>query len=366
MPHQDKSMNSMRAAACVLAFACALSAAAPARSAEFADVLDTPAQVSPLASRNLLLGVAQAGDRLVAVGQRGHIVVSADGGATWTQSPVPVSSDLTSVWFVDATTGWAVGHDGVILHSDDGGAHWKVQLDGRRANELLVAAMESNAAAQPESEPARALLDEAKRFAEQGPDKPFLDVWFADRANGFAVGAYNMIFATSDGGENWVPWFDRTDNPKLFNLHAVRPVAGDLWVVGEAGVVLRLDREAGRFVAVPTPYEGSFFGLADAGGAVLVYGLRGNVFRSGDRGATWVKVDAGLPATVVAAARTGNDAMLLADVGGRVVTSTDGGVQWTATALEQPMPLTGLVAMGEGRVALVGPRGAAATRLKTP
>jgi photosystem II stability/assembly factor-like uncharacterized protein len=58
--------------------------------------------------------------------------------------------------------------------------------------------------------------------------------------------------------------------------------------------------------------------------------------------------------------------MLLADVGGRVVTSTDGGVHWTAAALEQPMPLTGLVATGEDRVALVGPRGAAATRLKTP
>jgi photosystem II stability/assembly factor-like uncharacterized protein len=340
--------------------------ATPARTAEFADVLDTPAQMSTYAARSLLLGVAQAGDRLVAVGQRGHVVTSTDGGATWTQSQVPVSADLTAVWFVDSSAGWAVGHDGVILHSDDGGAHWTVQLDGRRANELLVAAMEAAVAAQPDSEPARLLLDEAKRFAEQGPDKPFLDVWFADRMNGYAVGAYNLIFATTDGGKTWVPWFDRTDNPRLYNLHAVRPVADDLWIVGEAGVVLRLDREAGRFVAAPTPYEGSFFGVADAAGAVIAYGLRGNVYRTGDRGASWLKVEAGLPATIVASARTGEGAVLLADVGGRVVASTDGGVQWSGAALEQPMPLTGLVATGDGRIALVGPRGAAATRLKTP
>jgi photosystem II stability/assembly factor-like uncharacterized protein len=275
-----------------------------------------------------------------------------------------VSSDLTAVWFVDATAGWAVGHDGVILHSDDGGAHWTVQLDGRRANELLVASMESAVAAQPGSEPVRALLDEARRFAEQGPDKPFLDVWFADRLNGFAVGAYNLIFATNDGGRNWVPWFDRTDNPRLFNLHAVRPVAGDVWIVGEAGVVLRLDREAGRFVAVPMPYDGSYFGVADADGAVIAFGLRGNIYRSADRGASWLKVEAGLPATIISATVMSDGALLLADVGGRMVRTSDGGQQWTAVALEQSMPLTGLVAAGDGRLVLVGPRGAAATRIR--
>jgi photosystem II stability/assembly factor-like uncharacterized protein len=210
------------------------------------------------------------------------------------------------------------------------------------------------------------LLDEARRFKEQGPDKPFLDVWFADRMNGFAVGAYNLIFATADGGRSWVPWFDRTENPKLFNLHAVRPVGEDLWIVGEAGVVLRLDREQQRFVAAPTPYEGSYFGVADAGGAVVAYGLRGNVYRTADRGATWTKIDARLPATVVASTHAGDGALWLADAGGRVVSSTDGGQSWSPVTLEQPMPLTGLADAGEGRVVQVGPRGAGVTRTKAP
>ena len=64
--------------------------------------------------------------------------MSTDGGATWKQSAVPVSSDLTAVYFVDENRGWTVGHDGVVLHTDDGGDAWRLQLDGRKVNELLL------------------------------------------------------------------------------------------------------------------------------------------------------------------------------------------------------------------------------------
>src|SRR5689334_20914018 len=84
------------AAAAALAFAGAVGAAP-----SYTDVLDTPATMSPLAARTLLCAIARAGDRLVAVGQRGHVIVSTDDGVTWKQSPVPVSSDLTAVHFVD-------------------------------------------------------------------------------------------------------------------------------------------------------------------------------------------------------------------------------------------------------------------------
>jgi len=323
----------------------------------FVDVLDAPASASPLAERSLLQGIAKVGNRLIAVGQRGHIVVSDDAGASWKQSAVPVASDLTSVFLVDATNGWAVGHDGVILHTGDGGRTWRLQLDGRRANALLVAAMERKVAAESASEEAKALLAEAKRYRDQGPDKPFLDVWFADASHGYAVGAYNLIFATVDGGRSWEPWFDRTDNPKFFNLHAIRPAAGELFIAGESGLVLKLDAAAQRFRAVATPYAGSFFGVADAGKAVLVFGLRGNVWASSDGGASWTKVDAGLPAAVVAAARTAGGAVLLADAGGRIASSSDDGRTFAKLALEQTAPIAGMADAGAGRLALVGPRG---------
>lgn len=91
----------------------------------FVDPLDQPARASVLASRALINGVARAGPRLVAVGQRGHVLYSDNDGAAWLQAAVPLSSDLAAVTFTDARHGWAVGHDAVVLHSADGGASWR-------------------------------------------------------------------------------------------------------------------------------------------------------------------------------------------------------------------------------------------------
>ena len=92
-------------------------------NATFVDVLDTPSAMTPLASRSLLNGIARAGNRLVAVGARGHILYSDDEGKSWKQAKVPVSSDLTAVNFSTPQQGWAVGHDGVIVRWTEGA--WK-------------------------------------------------------------------------------------------------------------------------------------------------------------------------------------------------------------------------------------------------
>jgi photosystem II stability/assembly factor-like uncharacterized protein len=185
-----KSLSTNPIALLLLALATTLPLSS--RSAGFADVLDTPAEMSPLASKSLLQAVTRVGDRLVAVGQRGHIVISTAGGTTWKQTSVRVSSDLTSVFFVDNKQGWVVGHDGVILHTDDGGDKWDVQLNGLTVNDLLVSAMERKVAAEPTSTDAKKLLAEAQRYKEQGADKPFLaklDLWFSNDKNGYVVGA---------------------------------------------------------------------------------------------------------------------------------------------------------------------------------
>lgn len=321
--------------------------------ASAADPLERPARATPLLAQRLITGIAAAGSqRLVAAGQRGHIAWSDDAGEHWTQAQVPLSSDLTAVQFVDGRRGYAVGHDGVVLGSLDGGVSWQPLLDGRRANQLLLEHLK----ALPASALREALLGEAERNLAAGPDKPFLDLFFTSADEGFVVGAYNLIFQTRDGGKTWTPWFERTDNPRLLNLYAIRPQGGTLYIAGESGLLLRLDAKAQSFVAIDAGYKGSFFGLLDTGEALLAHGMRGNARLSRDGGRHWSVVSTGLAASITAAARGADGTLWLADQSGALARSRDGGASFQRVPLKEALPLAAL-AISSDRLVLGGPRG---------
>ena len=149
----------------------------PVVAEEFADVLDTPALHSELAAQGMITGLTKAGERLITVGQRGHILYTDDAGLNWRQAQVPVSSDLVAVHFPSPQQGWAVGHDGVVLHSSDAGETWSRQFDGRQVGPNMLEHYRQLAAAQPENQTLAVLVSEAQRMTEEGADKPFLDVW---------------------------------------------------------------------------------------------------------------------------------------------------------------------------------------------
>lgn len=73
-----------------------------------------------------------------AVGDRGTIWHTEDGGVHWSLQPSGVAAPLHAVWFVDAQTGWAAGgyarpnsgdSTGVVLHTTDGGRRWQQVSD---------------------------------------------------------------------------------------------------------------------------------------------------------------------------------------------------------------------------------------------
>jgi photosystem II stability/assembly factor-like uncharacterized protein len=332
------------------AFASALALAAPAMAAGAGarDVLDTPAVKSPLAVRGLVNGLANAGARVVAVGQRGHVLLSDDGGKSWQQADVPVSSDLVAVSFPSSTTGWAVGHDGVVLRSTNAGATWTRQLDGHRAGALLVEyyANKGNSS-----------LEEAKRFAAQGAENPFLDVWFESETSGFVVGAFGLILRTTDGGASWQPWLDAIDNPQGLHLYSISGVGTDVYIAGEQGLLLKLDREAGRFRALSLPYKGTLFGVLGNARTVLVHGLRGTVLRSADGGRSWQQVNTGVQAGLTGSTVAADGRIVVVSQAGHVLISRDEGASFAPARIEQPAPAAAVIVVAGDSVVVAGPRG---------
>lgn len=325
------------------------------------DPLDVPASFSSLAASSPLFSIAQAGKRLVAVGQRGHILVS-DDGRQWQQVIVPVSTDLTAAHFPIAAKGWAVGHDGVILHSTDGGQSWGRQLDGRQAAKLILSHYERHG--QKDNPAIADIVAEAKRMLAEGPDLPFLNVWFEDEKTGYAIGAFNLILKTSDGGKSWVPISELVDNPNRYHLYGISASGSDCYIVGELGLLLKRDHTSGRFVALPSPYKGSYFGVLTKPGLVVIFGLRGNTFRSQDGGQSWQKIETGIQSGINAGAMLQDGRIVLASQGGNVLISTDAARTFKPVAGITPLPIFGIAAAGRDRLALVGYRGAQIAFLK--
>lgn len=297
----------------------------------------------------VLLDITRAGsERLVAVGERGGIVYSDDGGSSWQQGTVPLSETLTAVSFPVADRGWAVGHGGVILHSSDRGESWQQQFDGKEANrqrleyfkervKTLEARVES--ASEPDDEleykleDARFDVEDAQTALESGPAYPFLDVWFADADSGWAVGAYGMIFRTDDGGKNWQIAAGGIENIRGFHYYSMDAAAdGTFYLSGEAGILYRSDDGGQNWQTLGLDYEGTLFGVVALDRSrVVTFGLRGNIFFSADRGETWQRatVEDNPERSLYGGGELAHGDLVLVGAGGVIASSPDG-TQFTA------------------------------------
>ena len=291
---------------------CVLLPAAPAAE------MSEPA---PLAAHSLLLDVASAEGRLVAVGDRGHVLVSADQGATWEQILVPTRAMLTAVAFADAKNGTAVGHDGVILATNDGGRTWQRRDNG------------------------------------QDLDTVWFDVLFVDEKRGFIAGAYGKLLRTEDGGQTWTP-----TKPTDEDLHFYRISAGGgrLYLAGESGTALTSADGGATWERLEVPYDGSLYGILPLDeSTLLAYGLRGHIFRSTDAGVSWEPVDNPVTVLIMGGARMADGTIVLGGLGGNLFVSRDGGrsfKHWHPPELGTGV--SEVIAAGLDRIVTVGEGGA--------
>lgn len=263
-------------------------ATVPAQS----DNAPRPAFHAPLADKSLLLDVIRFNGQFVAVGERGHVLLSED-GQDWRQAEnVPVQSTLTRVTSHGRRM-WAVGHQAVILSSMDGGETWFIQHYDAEA------------------------------------DGPLLDVHFINPNRGFAVGAYGRFMTTGDGGINWevqqiadrvtseaIDWaalaeeqggyetlpddfeFDDDDGFSMLDrgcfeyqechLNEIIELGdGRMMIAAERGYGYRSTDSGETWESFRFPYSGSMFGMVEQGGCIVAFGLRGHVQRSCDFGDSW-------------------------------------------------------------------------------
>ncbi|MBS0380281.1 MAG: hypothetical protein JSS29_17505 [Proteobacteria bacterium] len=298
-----------------------------------------PAEAAPLASHALLTALAAAGPRLVAVGDRGIIVLSDDAGHSWVQAQaVPTQALLTGVCFFDAAHGIAVGHDQSVLTSADAGRTW-----------TLV-------------------------HRDPAAPGPLLDVWCGPAGRALAVGAYGTFLASGDAGATWqarefhaepapraaAPRHDRdADTQGGFHLNRITAAGtATLYIAAEAGHLYRSDDAGEHWRELASPYEGSFFGVLPLqGAALLAYGLRGNLFRSEDGGASWRRLDSGTLAMLDGGARLAGGGVVVVGLTGVVLVSKNGGSSFALRQQRDHAGIAAVLALPDGRLVIAGEDG---------
>ena len=267
-----------------------------------------------LLSKSLFLDITCKGNTLVAVGERGHIIVSRNGNP-WQSINTNVTSTLTAVYFYDEKHGWAVGHDSAILKTIDGGYHWQ------------------------------------RVYFAPEEEMPLLDVWFENEQRGIAIGAYGLFLTTSDGGDTWqreemnivdtaTPETTANKDDDLADLYDLHLNAitsgnnGNLYIVAEAGRIYESDDDGQSWHNLKSPYIGSLFGvLVLADDSVLVFGLRGHLFHSDNKGATWKEIETHTREMLTHGEQQDNGKVIVVGLGGSVLVSVDQGTTFTGRDL---------------------------------
>lgn len=280
----------------------------------------TVVEIKP--NRLVLMGITLAGNRLVAVGERGFVLLSDDAGDSWRAVGTPVTRTLTAVAFNGDKMGVAVGHGGSLVRTEDGGDTWiEVPMDEAFGESLLgVTALGDG------------------RFA--------------------AYGAFGMYFDTSDGGQTWTR---RTVMSEDFDRHISEVVLGRhglLGMVGESGTLATSEDGGMTWIRTESPYPGSYFGALQADDdSWLAYGMRGSVYRSTDRGATWEKIEIGTTTSLNGGCVRSDGRIVLVGNAGLVVESSDNmqsvEVRWSpeSRGFSDVVEVQGkLVVVGEGGV----------------
>ncbi len=173
-----------------------------------------------------------------AIGADGTILHTEDGGSTWKPQVSGTGAHLGSVAFATLQSGWAVGVHGTVLHTEDGGGTWKTQTSGTRT------CLRSVAFATPQSGWAvgsggTILHTEDSGGSWQKQSSGCSDylhcVFFATPQSGWAVGAGGTILHTEDGGMSW-QMQGRGTNACLRSIAFPTPQSG--WAVGDQGIIL--------------------------------------------------------------------------------------------------------------------------------
>lgn len=244
---------------------------------------------------NFYLGTLKFVDEntIIAVGQDpgdGNVIVSHDGGLTWTEPSGTAGLWFTDVCFTSSLVGYIVGQNGLYRTTIDGGLTWQTPT--------------------------------------QFPSLSYPSIYFSTPTTGFVTADYGARFRTDDGGNTWTDISSTVTNRNYESVHFIDSLHG--WAA--SSVLTEIIRTSDGGLTWSSLYTGSGWGLNDIEFASndegWACGVRGTVLHTIDGGTTWSLIESPLQTSYLKIEVSAPNTVWITEELGRAFHTNDNGANW--------------------------------------
>ena len=249
------------------------------------------------------------------VGQRGELLRTLDGGATWTRQQTRFGGPLAGVAASSASNVFVGAAGPTILRSTDADTTGTYTVASQDAGTYTLSEM------------------------EQSP---------GDGRTILAVGGEGVIRRTTDGGSSWSMVSSGVSEP----LFAVSWSSGTTaWAVGEGGRILRTTDSGATWTAQPSGVTVRLQDVAAVSTTVAyAVGEAGTIIKTTNGGASWNALASGTTKNLTSVTTSGTNLVVAVGNQSAIIRSTDAGDSFSAIATGTlPQSSTELVGVATGR-----------------
>ena len=286
----------------------------------------------------------------------GYIMVTNDGGLTWTETTPEENSKYNKITFLDADTGWVCGENGTLLKTTDGGYTWTHHDIGYYSFKGVHFFDHQRGVVL-----SRASIIRTNDGGETWGDPIDIDHNYFSTLRAFASGADNHLVAVGfdglitksiDGGQTWekmskgltqnikqIGFFNDTEGYAITNL-----------TVATGGVMHTLDKGISWTVDTLNAYNRIYrMQVVDANTCFFLR-VDGKIVKSVDAGVSWSNSDVpNLSMRYADMQFVNNQVGYLCDDSSILVKTIDGGTSWSQVSFEQDYNFTNLFFLDENK-----------------
>jgi photosystem II stability/assembly factor-like uncharacterized protein len=266
---------------------------------------------------------------IIAVGDGGSVVISGDDGDSWQLQPAPLVVDLHGVAVTGGRSLLVVGDSGCVLRSQDGGASWIDQqwLNQRRTLHGIAVAQQTVVAVGAQGSVLHSSDGGASWKQIDTPIPLALHAAAIVDANHFVVAGENGNWlATADVGASWQP----RDTGARGSWRQLLPQASGIFAVGQRGAIIANENGTSDNSALVPKVRGVDQQLRAAvtlKAAVLVAG-GDTLLHSDSLGRRWNVLQGAAGTSLQAITRIDNNTAIAVGEQGVILRTEDGGEHW--------------------------------------